>query len=201
MTDFHTRSKELGHLVVVGGPGGSGSSTIARKLADHFSLNYVYGGRLMRNLAEKNGFKNVNDFLKSDFFKENYLEFDTLIDDKLLEKSSKRDVLIDSKVFAALATKYEISCTVKIWIDADLDVRAKRVAGKKESDLTYGQIYVNLEERYENDKKRFMDLYGIEFGNQRKYNDIVVNNSYQNVQETFDFILRLIMNGRYFKDS
>ena len=70
MTDFHTRSKELGHLVVVGGPGGSGASTIARKLADYFSLNYVYGGRLMRELAEKHGFKNINDFFKSDFFKE-----------------------------------------------------------------------------------------------------------------------------------
>ena len=199
MGDLHTRSKELGHLVVVGGPGGSGASTIAKKLAQHFSLNYFYGGKLMRDLAKKHGFKNLTKFLESEIFEKNHLVFDSLIDEELFEKSFSRDILIDSKIFAALATKYEIPCTVKIWIDADIDVRAERTKGKKITDLTLEEIRHNLVKRFENDKRRFMDLYGIEFENQRKYNDILVNSSYQNEGETFEFILKLIENGRYIK--
>ncbi len=201
MADLHTRSKELGHLVVVGGPGGSGASTIAKKLAQHFSLSYFYGGKLMRDLAQKHGFESLTKFLESEVFEKNHLRFDSLIDEKLFEKSFSRDILIDSKIFAALATKHEIPCTVKIWIDADIDVRAQRTKGKKITDLTLDEIRHNLEKRFENDKRRFMDLYGIEFENQRKYNDIMVNSSHQNEVETFEFILKLIENGRYFKKS
>ncbi len=201
MSDLHTRSKDLGYLFVVGGPGGSGASTIAKKLADYYSLNYFYGGRLMRDLAKKHGFSGLIDFLKSDVFKEKHMEFDLLIDDQLFEKSFSRDILIDSKIFAALASKNEIPCTVKIWIDASIDVRAERTMGKKTSNLTFEEIRKNLQERYLHDQKRFLDLYNIEFGNQRKYNDIVVNSSYQNPEETFEFILKLIENGRYIKNG
>jgi len=201
MADLNTRSKDLGHLVVVGGPGGSGASTIAKKLAEHFSLNYFYGGKLMRDLAKKHGFDSLTKFLESEFFKENHLKFDLLIDEQLFQKSFSRDILIDSKIFAALATKYEIPCSVKIWINADIDVRAERTKGKKITGRGLEEIRHNLETRFENDKKRFMDLYGIEFENQRKYNDIVVNSSHQVVQETFEFILKLIQNGRYLKEG
>ncbi len=200
MADFSTRSKELGNLVVVGGPGGSGVSTIAKRFADYYSLNYLYGGRVMRELAKKHGFENLDDFLGSDLFKENHLDFDFLIDEKLLEKSFTKDILIDSKVFAALATKHEIPCTVKIWIDADLDVRAERTLGKKKKKgLSFDEVRSNLKNRYEYDKKRFFDLYGVEFENQEKYNEIVVDSSKQNPDETFNFILKLIKDGGYFK--
>ena len=201
MAEINTRGKDLGHLIVVGGPGGSGASTIAKRLAEHFSLNYFYGGKLMRDLAKENGFKSLSEFLESDIFKEKHLEFDSLIDKKLFKKSFSPNILIDSKIFAALATKYEIPCSVKIWIDADISVRASRTKGKKPTDLTLEETQHNLLKRYENDKRRFRDLYGIEFENQRKYNDIVVNSSYQNPQETFEFILKLIENGRYLKSG
>ncbi len=190
MSDFNSRSKNLGFLIVVGGPGGSGASTVAGMLAEHFSLNYVYGGQFMRLLAREYGFKNINDFFSSDVFKEN--SFDFLIDRKLLKKSFKKDVLIDSKVFAALATKHGISCSVKIWLDADINVRARRVAGKKKEDVCIDDVVRNLKKRFENDKKRFWDLYGVEFENQEKYNDIVIDSSKQNAQETFNLVLKLI---------
>jgi cytidylate kinase len=68
-----------------------------------------------------------------------------------------------------------------------------------DSDLSLEEIRADLVERYASDKKRFLELYDIEFENPRKYNDIVVNSSKQNAMETFEFILRLIENGRYLK--
>lgn len=199
MTDFNTRSKDLGFLIVIGGPGGSGVSTIGRKLANHFSLNYIYGGQIMRNLAKKNGFDSLTEFLESDLFQSNHLEYDLLIDKELFKKSFTKNILIDSKIFAALATKNRIPCTVKIWINASLDVRVKRTMGKRSFKRDYKKIQKSLLTRYEKDKERFWKLYGIEFDNQKKYNDIVIDSSKQNVEETFNFILKLIEDGGYFK--
>lgn len=198
MADFNTRSKDLGYLVVIGGPGGSGASTIARKLVEHLSLDYLYGGKLMRSLAKENGFSSLTDFLRSDVFKKNNSEFDFLIDEKLFEKSFNKNILIDSKVFAALATKHEIPCSVKIWITADIDVRVSRTMGKEGIDACSLKVRENLLKRYEYDKERFKELYDIDFDMPEKYNDIVVDSSKQNPEQTFQFILKEIKDGRYF---
>ncbi len=199
MSKHFKRSEELGLLIVVGGPGGSGASTIARKLSQHFSLKYIYGGQLMRNLAKQKGFDDLAGFLSSELFKNNHADFDFLIDEKLFEKSFSRNVLIDSKVFAALATKHEIPCTVKIWLKADFDVRVKRTFSKGDAG-DYEKVTSDLKSRYRKDKERFLKLYGIEFENPEKYNDIVINSSAQKSQETFDLILKLIREGEYISE-
>jgi CMP/dCMP kinase len=196
MSKHFKRSQELGLLIVVGGPGGSGASTIARKLAKHFSLKYLYGGELMRNLAREKGFKDLNDFLHSKVFQKNHGDFDYLVDEKLFEKSFSKDILIDSKVFAGLATKHEIPCTVKIWLDADISVRVNRTLGKKDFG-DFEKIRFDLESRYERDKKRFFELYGIEFDCPENYNDIVIDSSEQKPEETFALILKLIDEGKH----
>ncbi len=205
MFGINKRSNHLGLLFVVGGPGGSGASTIARMLADHFSLRYVYGGKLMREFARENGFDSLTEFLQSNLFKKNSKSYDFFVDEHLLEKSFSKDTLIDSKIFAGLAARLEIPCTVKIWIDADLGVRVSRTLGKKGfEDLSiqnpeYPKIEKRLIRRYQEDKNRFLKLYKVEFDKQEKYNDIVIDSSNQNPDETFNFLLKLIKDGGYFE--
>ena len=110
-----SRPKELGMLLVVGGPGGSGSSTIAKMLAEYFSLERIYGGEIFRNVLKEMGYANNEDaYYRSN--EQMLLEIDKKVDNILIDYSRKSNVLIESKIFSAIATKNNISTTARIWI-------------------------------------------------------------------------------------
>ncbi|GAB4164237.1 MAG: AAA family ATPase [Candidatus Dojkabacteria bacterium] len=199
------RPADLGKLIIVGGPGGSGSSTIAKMLAHHFGLHYVYGGGLMRQYAEQNGFESLEAFMKSKLFQQHSQKFDKLIDEKLIRFAYQANVLIDSKDFAALATFRNIPTTAKIWVDAPVVVRARRTLHKtgkitldkklpRSSRVLQNQIR-KLSKRYQADKKRFKNLYGIDYAHPEKYNDIVINSKGLNEGQTFNLIMAKLSNG------
>jgi cytidylate kinase len=54
-------------------------------------------------------------------------------------------------------------------------------------------------QRYSNDKNRYKKLYNIDYDNEEKYNDIVIDTSKMNASETFNLILKLIKEGGYIK--
>jgi len=198
------RSKDLGYLFVIGGPGGSGSSTIAKMLAEHFSLKRIYGGNLFRRLLEEKGYLD-NDRA---YFQENerlLMDLDKEVDAILFKESENSNVLIESKNFAALAKKHEIPCTVKIWIEANLHVRTLRAMSKYGISFSWKTIIIylrmrfDLVKRYKIDYRRYYDIQGINYSNPTEYNDIVIDSSYLNEKETFDLILKYIQDGGYIK--
>jgi len=198
------RSKDLGYLFVIGGPGGSGSSTIAKMLAEYFKLRRVYGGGIFRKLLEERGYIN-NDRA---FFQQNeslLLEIDKKVDEFLFEEAERPNVLIESKNFAALAKKHDIPCTVKIWIEASLHERTLRAMSKYgipfnwRNIFTYFRMRFDLTKRYKIDFRRYYDIQGINYSDPTEYNDIVIDSSHLSEDETFDLILKYIQDGGYIK--
>ena len=197
----------MGYLFVVGGPGGSGSSTIAKMLARHFGLHYLYGGALMREYVKEYGFDDVSSFLKSKDFGFERGELDKIIDQKILRASNWHDILLDSKVFAAIATNMQISTSVKIWLKTSLHVRVRRTLNKEgrislDKKLPrYSKLYkmtqIRLRDRFYQDKYRFKDLYGIDYDRPEKYNDIVLDTSAINEGQTLNLLLKMIKDGKY----
>lgn len=198
------RSKELGLLFVVGGPGGSGASTISKMLAKHFNLKRIYAGQIFRDLVKNYGFDELND-LYAELPIEDIYEFDRVTDDQIIRESQEKDVLIESKNFAGVSTNKCIPCTVKIWLKSSEDVRTKRHMKRDGYDkfpvniLKYIQIRKFLKERYESDKKRYKVLYDMDYDNPELYNDIVIDSSKQTVNETYNLILKKIKDGGYIK--
>jgi predicted cytidylate kinase len=189
------------HIVlVIGGPGKSGSSTIARMLSGHFNLERVYGGKFFRVEAKRRGFKSVDEFLKK-ASKEDIEKLDNVVDNKLRDLAKEGSVVIESKVFAALATQEDISCSAKIWIDADIDVRAKRGVDKEDIKNPIAkwfrrrEIREELLSRYVIDSQRYKELYGIDYEHPEKYNDLVIDNSDQTPDQTFNLILDFLKNA------
>lgn len=194
MINGNGRPKNLGLLIVVGGFGGSGATTISKMLARKFSLKRIYAGGLMREVAKQKGYPTYEDFLKS--ITDVELEkLDRELDRKMVKYSYMPNTLIDSKIFASLCTKYNIQTTVKIWLDCDIEVRAKRKALK--DNLNYEDVLSNLQMRFEKDKVRFEKLYSIDYSSPKKCNDIVIDITKLNENQTLKLILELISNGRY----
>jgi len=198
------RAKNLGYLFVVGGPGGSGASTIARMISDHFSLKRVYGGKMFRSLLKKAGYEESDDAYSKK--NEKFLKkLDKQVDTLLMAEIQNPNVLIESKNFAALVTKKRIPCTVRIWITASLNVRAQRTLLKQgikpglKSFHRYLEARSNLKNRYRIDAMRYSSLYGINYDKPEEYNDIIIDSSNLNEKETFDLILKYIKDGGYIK--
>lgn len=191
-------------LVIVGGPGSSGSSTISKMLSAHFNIERVYAGSIFRQHVSDLGYKTLDDFY-SEADEKKFFEIDKEIDNFLIERGKKGNVLIESKVFAALATLNNIPSTVKIWLTASLFVRTKRLVNKQKdikgiSRLIYFvHSYFSLLRRRMKDGKRYKDLYGVAYCNQELYNNIVLDTSKLNEKETFDLILKKMKDGGYIK--
>jgi CMP/dCMP kinase len=195
------RPHELGLLIVVGGPGKSGSSTISKLLASHFKLRRIYGGEIMRKYAAQHNM-DIETFFEYIEKEGRGKEFDQKVDSYLLKQAYQKDVLIESKVFAALAPKFQIPTTVTIWIDCPTEVRAMRTfmkVGKSVSKDSpeFIEEVDRLTRRYELDKRRYKESYGIDYTNPKLYNDIVIDSSRLNERDTLSLILKYIKDGGY----
>jgi cytidylate kinase len=187
-------------LLVIGGPGKSGSTTIAKMLSEYFNIERVYGGRFFREAAKKRGFESLENFLAS-MDQEKIMELDREVDEKLRRYALKGDVIIESKTFAAISKAEDISCSAKIWLHAGIDTRVERALGKENIKsfiarfIRKRQIRKDLLMRYEIDKVRYKELYDIDYDNPEKYNDLVIDNSDQTPDQTFNLIIN------YLKDA
>lgn len=202
-------SKELaskhendGLVIIIGGAGASGSSTIAKMLSDYFGLPYVYGGQKMRALARENGYPDIKDFVVSDEMRSSQGEFDLMVEKYLLKELYQGSVLIDSKTLGALCHLLNIDVSAKIWLDASIDVRAKRALEKlgetyAGNEQEYEQKLASLSARLDADTVRYNNTYGIDYGNQGKYNDIVIDSSGLDVEQTFNIVLNKLNDGGY----
>lgn len=193
-----------GMVFVVGGPGGSGSSVISKMLSDHFNLRRVYGGQVFRE-AVKDRFK---ERFEDVYIPENegvLLEIDREVDMKLLEEANQGGVLIESKVFAGVASIKDVDCTVKIWLDASLHRRILRHLEKESFENLGEKIkrYFNerksLKKRWRSDARRYAKLYGIQYDKPFLYNDIVIDSSGMDEVETFNLILKRLKDGGYIR--
>lgn len=192
------RPKELGMLVVIGGPGGSGSTTISKILSRKWMLNRFYGGKLIR---EKSKGKDLEEFVDNSL--KNNPDIDKEIDKYLIKMSYQKDILIESKVFAALATINHIPTTLRIWLHSDPETSVKRIFSRekwKNDPQKFKQELEDLKERRMNDIDRFQNLYGVDISKPEKYNDLVIDSSKLDVHNTLKMIFDLIKRDRLLRE-
>jgi predicted cytidylate kinase len=189
-------------LIIIGGPGGSGSSTIAEMLSKHLKIPRIYAGDMYREKAKEEDMENFEQFLEEISGGGNSLDLE--IDTMLTEYALKGNILIESKIFGAIAKTRGLLTTATIWLTADINTRARRklenekVTGIKRI-LKFFSIKSSLKRRFNIDREKYKRLYDIKYEQPSLYYDIVLDTSKLNEVETFNLILEKLNDGGYFK--
>jgi cytidylate kinase len=159
------RKKEKKKLVIcISGMAGSGKSTVAKRLAEHYGLRYYSGGDALKAVATEIGFKTSGEgwwetaegakFLKKRL---SNLEIDRKVDEKLLSWAQRGNVVLDSWTMPWL-----LKDGFKIWLETSEEVRAQRLAER--DGLGSNDALRVLRKKEAKTKVIYKKLYGFNLG-------------------------------------
>lgn len=173
-------------IITIGGKAGSGKTTIAKLLAKKLKLKHYSVGDLMRKMAKD---KNIPlSELSSIAEKDN--KIDAKLDGMQKELGKKKDnFVIDSRLSA-----FFIPNSIKLFLDADKNERAKRVLKDKreeEKGRDIKEMIHTLKKREKSEIKRYRKYYGFNCY-KKSYYDFVIDTTNLNPKEVVAKIISLI---------
>lgn len=125
-------------------------------------------------------------------------EADNTIDDEL-DKRLKRFGKGDNFVIDGRLTAFFIPhADVKIFLDADDEIRAKRIMKDKraiEKGENLKQTLENIEVREASEKKRYKEYYGVDYHDKKLY-DFIINTTSLSAEEVVGEIIKSIQNDK-----
>jgi cytidylate kinase len=162
-------------IVTIGGSVGSGKSTLAQKIAKRFGMKYVSAGAVMREMAKERGMSLI-EYSK-------YAESDSKVDREIDKR--QKELAGDKCVADGRLSAYLLCADLRIWLDAPLPVRAKRVA--KRENISEAEAEKQITTREKSERKRYKEIYGIDLDDRKIY-DLVINNEKFDADTTLEMI-------------
>ncbi|MFB6292301.1 MAG: (d)CMP kinase [Candidatus Nanohaloarchaea archaeon] len=167
--DDHEKESDL--IIVVGGPSKSGKSTLASHIADKLDINHVSAGDIFREIAAD------RSMTVEELSREADKETDIEVDRRVLEIALSESCAIDSRIAAwVLGDHVDFS----IYLTADLEERASRLA--EVEDISQEKAEKLVEERDQDNHRRYSDYYGIDTHETDLF-DVIVDNTDLNIEE------------------
>ena len=169
-------------IITVGGFAGSGKSTVADIVAKKLGWGRISAGDVFRKLAKE------KEMLLEDFneYAEEHPEIDRELDKKILKTAEEGKAIIDGRLIGLLTKKNGISC-ITVWLDAPLEVRAKRIVKRENKD--YQTVIKEIQRRETSDRQRFWDLYTIDINDLSGYS-LVIDTTYKTPEEIAAILLK-----------
>ena len=172
--------------IIISGPPAIGKTTIAKALAKEFSLSYVSGGDVLKELAKEEGFETSGDdwwdksqgmrFLN---LRQENSEFDKKVDEKLKELFLKGNVVITSYTLPWL-----INDGIKIWLSGTIENSSKRMSYR--DNTTSDEALVIVKKRFEENKIIYKKLYGFNFGDDLSVFDKIIETDGLNINQVLE---------------
>jgi predicted cytidylate kinase len=153
--------------ITISGTPGSGKSTVAKILEKKLSLKYVYSGDIFRDMAKEYNMS-LEEFGK---FCEENKEIDEKLDDHQLEILKIGKVILEGRISGWIAYRNKIPA-FKVWLDAKLDVRAKRIVKRENGDVENRKQEIITREKSE--ATRYKKYYNIDVKDLSIY-DIIID--------------------------
>ncbi len=158
-------------IISIGGKPGTGKSTIAKLLAKQLKYKHYSSGDFTRQIAEKRGIS----LLELARLEEIDKKIDEEVDRKQIELGKKQDnFVIDSRLGF-----HFIPNSKKIFLDAAIEIRAKRIFSdkkRKEDNKDVDTTKKNILKREKSEIKRYKSYYDINPYDKKHY-DMIIDTS------------------------
>lgn len=151
-------------IITVSGSIASGKTTVAEAMAERFNLRHISAGRVFRAMAKERGLS-LQEF--SRWAEEDY-SLDREVDCRQVELARGGKAIVDGRLSAHLIE----NASIRIWLKASLEERARRVAERE--GMSYRVALEETREREASERKRYLAIYNIDIDNLEPY-DIVLN--------------------------
>lgn len=186
-------------IICLAGLTACGKSTVAKRLAEKYGLEYFSGGIALKELAIQIGYKANEGWWVTNEGKR-FLEhrlrdfsFDKKIDDQLLQKAQHGNVILDSWTMPWLS-----KTGFKIWLESSPEIRAQRLV--KRDNVPILEAEKTIKEKDEKTKQIYERLYGFKLGEDFLPFDLILDTDQLNLNEVFD-ILSLVIDHLVLKKS
>ena len=168
-------------IITISGTAGSGKSSVAKALSKKLDYKHYSMGDFQREIAKAKGLSIVQlgELEKTD------PSIDKMVDDKQINLGKTQDnFVIDSRLSA-----HFIPNSFKIFLDADINVRAKRITKVREAE-SYADVQKAIDasiKREKTNQERFIEYYEFDFMNMDNY-DLVLDSTGKTVEECVELI-------------
>jgi cytidylate kinase len=174
-------------IITISGFHGTGKTTVAKQIADHFKLGYIAAGDVFRQMAKekKMTLKELSVYVEQN------PQIDREIDERTVTEAKKGNIVLDA-LLAAWMTK-NIS-DINILLITDEEIRLNRIVQRE--NLPYEAVKEETLSRETSEIMRFKKLYNIDLNDYSIY-DIVLNTglwSQETISETITKLIKEYIN-------
>ena len=140
-------------IITMGGLPGTGTTTIAKMIAEKYNLRHVCAGFIFREMAKEMGM-DLQEFSK---YAEEHEEIDREVDRRQVELAKQGNVILEGRLAAWMLLKHGINPDLTIWFKAPLEVRAERISKREgiDKDIALKKMI----DREKSEKKRYKEIY------------------------------------------
>jgi predicted cytidylate kinase len=169
-------------IIALGGKAGSGKSTVAKLLAKKLNYRHYSMGDFQREIAKQ---RNLSIFELSKL-EEKDPSIDKEVDNLQTSLGNKDNFVIDSRLGFHFIPKAK-----KIFLDADFEVRARRILNdkaRKENNKNLEKAKENIKQREASEIARYKKYYNLNPYNKKNF-DNIIDTSNSNPEEIVNNIL------------
>lgn len=175
------------HIITIAGVPGSGKSSAAAGIARELGYEHFSSGDLFRKIAAEHGFS----LEKMNFIAEEQKEIDRSVDQFLVDLEKEKDkFVVDSRT-----AFHWMPESFKVFFSLDSRIAAQRMfaqirEGKRVSQVasSFDQLLENTLQRIASEKKRFSDLYHIDFMDPKNY-DLIIDTGANDLQKVIAIVI------------